>query len=308
MFFINAFKGNNKFLTYLLGTILIIIITQIIGILPPLITLLVQAINNGNVDLNIISNISNATSSQNLNLLLMLFPFVLGFITYFIIIKYLHHKKIKDVITERPKFDIKRFIISFSVWGGLTLISLFFSVSSNNSSLVWNFQPQEFFVLLAIGLLILPMQTSFEEFLFRSYFMQGFAVTTKTRWAPLLVTSIVFGLLHSANPEVQEFGFLTAMPTYIIMGLVLGLTVVMDGGLEIALGLHYANNLFSSLLYTSDTSTLQTPALFLDTKPEMSPFESVGILIYSIIFILICKRIFKWKDWGKIFRKIEIDE
>lgn len=308
MFFKNAFKGNNKFLTYLLGTLVIIFITQIIGILTPLLTLLIQAINNGSVDLNIISNISHPTSSQNLNLLLMLIPFILGFIAYFIVIKYLHHKKIKDVITERPKFDIKRFLISFSIWGALTMISLLLEIFSKDSSLVWNFKPQEFFVLLAIGLFILPMQTSFEEFLFRSYYMQGFAVTTKTKWAPLLVTSVVFGLLHSANPEVKEFGFLTAMPTYIIMGLVLGLTVVMDGGLEIALGLHFSNNLISSLLYTSDTSTLQTPALFIDTNPEMSPYSSIGVLIYSIIFILICKRIFKWKDWGKIFRKIELKE
>jgi membrane protease YdiL (CAAX protease family) len=48
--------------------------------------------------------------------------------------------------------------------------------------------------------------------------MQGFAAMVKNRWFPLIMTSILFGLMHSFNPEVKEFGFFTMMPQYIAFG------------------------------------------------------------------------------------------
>ena len=77
---------------------------------------------------------------------------------------------------------------------------------------------------------------------------------------PLLVTSVLFGLMHAANPEVEKMGFII-MLYYIGTGLFLGILTLMDEGLELALGFHAANNLIGALLLTSDWSALQTNSL-----------------------------------------------
>jgi len=53
--------------------------------------------------------------------------------------------------------------------------------------------------------------------------MQDFAALVKNRWFPIIMTSILFGLMHAFNPEVKEFGFLTMMPQYVSLELYLAL-------------------------------------------------------------------------------------
>ena len=121
---------------------------------------------------------------------------------------------------------------------------------------------------------------------------------------PLLLTSVAFGLLHIVNPEVKEFGIAIMLPQYVILGLLLAITVIMDEGLEIAIGIHASNNILLALLITHESSTLQTEALFkvniLD--PVYSLFE---IIIFTVIFIVIMSYKYKWGSFKKLFVKIE---
>jgi len=305
MYLQQAFRGNNKFSYYLLGIILLFIATQIIGGIPLVIAIGINNILNPDIVPTILNSFG---LNQNLGLALMLFPFVVGCFTIYYIIKKIHNKKFKDVLTTRTKFDFKRAGIGALIWAGILFISSIPIFLNTDQSIVFQFDPIPFFVLLVICVLILPFQTSFEELVFRGYFMQGLAVATKNRWFPLLITSITFGLMHAANPEVAKFGFWMAMPSYIIMGLVMGLVAVMDNGLEISLGMHFSNNFISAIFFTSTASALQTPALFKDTDPSMSSADNISMVITSIVFLLICSKVFKWKDWGKIFRKIEVPQ
>ena len=76
-----------------------------------------------------------------------------------------------------------------------------------------------------------------------------------------MITSILFGVFHSANPEVSEMGY-SLMVFYIGTGLLLGIMTLMDDGIELALGFHFGNNLLAATLVTSDWSALQTDAAF----------------------------------------------
>jgi len=306
MYLQQAFRGNNKFSRYFITTIILILSTQILGALPALAAMLYGVMSGGTVNPNNPSDFASLGIDQNLGLALMLIPFAVGFFALLICIRKLHSKKVMDVITTRPKFDFSRAAKGGILWGAFIIISALPSILADDGSVTFNFDPIPFFTLCIVCLLLLPLQTSFEELLFRGYYMQGFAVTTNTRWAPLLVTSIAFGLLHSMNPEVKEFGFWMAMPSYVFMGLIMGIVAVMDNGLEIALGMHFSNNFISALLFTSPVSALQTPALFTDNDPSMSYSDNIIMLITGIAFILLCSKIFKWKDWNKIFKPVVV--
>ena len=148
-------------------------------------------------------------------------------------------------------------------------------------------------------------QTSFEELLFRGYLMQWSALLFKYRWVAVVITGVLFGILHGANPEVEEFGMWVALPQYILMGLILGFVAVKDDGMELSLGLHMANNIIAAITITSDSSTLQTHALFKDLHPTASHFDTLTMLVAGVIFIWICNR--KYHFWGKIclWKKIQ---
>jgi len=59
-----------------------------------------------------------------------------------------------------------------------------------------------------------------------------------------------------------------------------------------------ANNIIAAITITSDSSTLQTHALFKDLHPTASHFDTLTMLVAGVIFIWICNRKyhFWWKD------------
>ena len=99
------------------------------------------------------------------------------------------------------------------------------------------------------------------------------------------MTSVLFGLMHSLNPEVKEFGFLTMMPQYILFGLIFGIITIMDDGIEAAMGAHAANNIFLCIMVTNKASALQTPALY--EQINIYPWtEFAGLFFTGIVFII----------------------
>jgi hypothetical protein len=125
--------------------------------------------------------------------------------------------------------------------------------------------------------------------------MQGFGILVKNRWFPLVMTALLFGLMHSFNPEVKDFGFLAMMPQYILFGLIFGILTILDDGIEAAMGAHAANNIFLCIMVTHKSSALQTAALY-EQQNVLPWIELAALLITGVIFLLVLKRLFGWND------------
>ena len=137
--------------------------------------------------------------------------------------------------------------------------------------------------------------------------MQGFAALIRNRWFPVIMTSILFGLMHALNPEVKEFGFFTMMPQYIVFGLIFGIVTILDDGIEASMGAHAANNIFLVIMVTHKSSAIKTPALY--EQINVFPWiEFTGLVISGIIFILILKVLFGWKKMAVIGEDIPFDK
>ncbi len=129
----------------------------------------------------------------------------------------------------------------------------------------------------------------------------------RRKWVPLLLTSLIFGLLHIANPEVEKLGY-SIMVYYIGTGLFLGIITLMDEGMELALGFHAANNLFTALLVTADWTVFQTHSILKDVSDPKLEFIDLVLPVFIIfpILIFIFARVYKWDNWrDKLFGKIE---
>lgn len=118
---------------------------------------------------------------------------------------------------------------------------------------------------------------------------------------PLLLTSVFFGLLHASNPEAQAHGYLIMMPYYILFGAFLGVLTLLDEGAELAMGIHFANNFFSSLLICSKNSVLQTDSIFY-TSVENPGAELISWAIMAFICFFIFYKTYKLNRWKLLIR------
>ncbi|MGJ5641061.1 CPBP family intramembrane glutamic endopeptidase [Formosa sp. S-31] len=308
MYISQAFKGLHDWWRYIVGVIIAIAGVVVFSI-PHVIAISIKTLQGG-VDASKMEDVNYIMTlfDSNLNLIFILLPFLGGLILLFIAVKFLHKLPILQLTTTRDRIDWKRIGFSFFFWGlissGMILIDYF--ISPENYLL--NFQFGKFIILAVIAIILVPIQTSFEEYMFRGYLMQGIGVITRNKWFPLLLTSVVFGGLHIANPEVEKLGYVI-MIYYIGTGLFLGILTLMDEGMELALGFHAANNLFTALLVTADWTAFQTYSVFKDiSDPSSAELTDIFIPVFIIfpILLFIFSKKYKWTNWkekltGKVY-------
>ncbi|PPK94984.1 hypothetical protein LY01_01737 [Nonlabens xylanidelens] len=243
---------------------------------------------------------------KNIFLVINLLVFVVGLLVIFFWVKFVHQQSLTNFTTSRKKIDWKRIFTMFFLWGTYSTITILLAVYVAPDNFELQFNWTKFLPLLIISLLMFPFQTSFEEYLFRGQLLQGLGIVTKSRAVSWIVTSILFGVMHAANPEVEKLGPII-MIFYIGTGLVLGAMTLLDEGLELALGFHAANNILAALLMTSTWTAIQTDSVYLDTSvvPEFGIMDTLPIFIGYPILLIILGKIYKWKDWKeKLFGRV----
>ena len=229
----------------------------------------------------------------------MLLTFIGGFVALLVVIKFLHHQSFIQLTTSRDKIDWGRFFFGFGIIAFLTITTTAFDFYSNPENYLIQFEWKSFSIMFLIAIVLIPLQTSFEEYFFRGYLMQSIGLLAKNKWVPLVVTSLVFGLLHISNPEIGELGYIILV-IYIGTGFFLGIITLMDDGLELALGFHAANNLFTALLVTADWTAFQTHSIFKDmsdpTEAVLSDVLAPVLIIFPILLFIFAK-VYKWNNW-----------
>ncbi|QSS97221.1 CPBP family intramembrane glutamic endopeptidase [Psychroflexus sp. ALD_RP9] len=212
-------------------------------------------------------------------------------------VKHVHKQSLISLTTSRPKIDWSRVGFSFAVISLLILGATLYDYNSNPSNYVIIFEPVRFFTLLVIAIILIPLQTSFEEYLFRGYLLQGVGSFFKSRLLALMLTSILFGVMHIANPEINKIGYVLLV-SYIGTGFFLGIITLMDEGLELALGFHAANNLVTVLLVTSDWTAFQTNSIlrYVGEPNQILDIFIPVLVIYPLIIIVFSKK-YKWSNW-----------
>ena len=285
----------------------VLLASNTIGAIPLVVAMFIKSASDPDV-INRLSTNPNDLGAlglgQDFGFFAMLFPFFIGLLAFVLLIRPLNGRDMKSVINGAGRLRWNRFLISALVYGILSAAYFFIYLKADPSNFRLNNTSSTLIPLILISLLCIPFQAAFEEVVFRGYMMQGFAVLARNRWMPLIMTSLLFGLMHSFNPEVEEFGFLTMMPQYVLFGLIFGIITILDDGIEAAIGAHAANNAFLCIMVTNRASALQTSAVYeqLNIYPWI---EFAGLLVTGIVFILILKKVFGWGSFSIVAGKVE---
>lgn len=227
----------------------------------------------------------------------VLLPFTLLFGGLLVYLRYAHQRPILSIFSAATHFRWQRFF-SF----GALLVVLFFLFAlaevlllGQIKELTWNFNAENFFPLLLVALLMVPLQAAAEELIFRVYALQGLYLRTKSAWASILISALLFAFMHISNPEISVMGY-GLLFYYLMAGIFLALISVQDDGLELALAFHIFNNLFGVLVVSSSWQVFHTEALFLDQRPPGSLLLHLGsgLFIFAGLYFVLAKK-FNWK-------------
>ena len=299
MSFIDKAKdGNNSFSSYILGIALIISVY----LLGSYFLILDLQWNFGIESFDGISQkeiVRILGNNRFLAWLIVPFLFVALFLVFHT--KFVHKRTVLSIFSGRNNFDWKRVLFSFSLLFSVLSLFLFIQYLSSDS-LIFQFDLQKFIPLFFIAIFLLPIQTSCEELLFRSYILQGIKMRTKKNSIAVLISGIMFGAIHIGNPEIAKIGY-HIIVYYMLVGVFLALISLFDNGIELALGYHAANNVFAALMITNNWQAFQTDAVFMDiSDPGMGLDTIFGILfILPLVFFIFYKK-YKWHSLKEMWQ------
>jgi len=375
MFILEGFKGKREWWRYVL-VILIVFVGYNIGTIPMLMALWRSVANNPQLEQGDVQKFFENPDfglfgiDSNLGLVLMLLMFVSALAVFYFIFRPVHGRQFKTVIRTEGSLDWGRIFFGFGLWLSFSLVFEVIGYFLAPDNYTFSLELKRFLPLVLICMLILPIQTSFEELFFRGYLMQAigtarfskvlmvvgsciitylaykiigldflpssnnpnhaslariaaqigyvllFAVLVwgsnnmfdreQSKSAPynyklvaLVLTSILFGLIHSANPEIEKFGYGIMQVYYVSAGLFLGIMTLMDNRMELALGVHAATNFTGAVFVGYEGGAIQTYSLLKTT--DLDPYLMTGgFFMLATLFLFIAKKKYGWGSFAQL--------
>jgi membrane protease YdiL (CAAX protease family) len=293
MNFIDYWNKGNFEAKRVLTTLMLIVLVYLVSSSFLFLDLYLNFPNSDLVDQSSIKDLSLLMGKNRLFLWMML-PFSFIFVTLLICLTKIHQLPFLKIFTSRDKFDWKRFFVSFSLWS-LMVVAVTALELMLNADFEIIFNAQKFMTLFFLSIILLPIQTSAEELIFRGYVLQGVNKRTGNAILSVIISGLMFGMMHISNPEIAKMGY-HILIYYVAVGIVLGFIVYFDSGLELTLGFHAANNLITALLITSDWQAFQTDAIIKDNNPPGNGFMGIFFaFIMLCLFFFILKKKYSWK-------------
>jgi membrane protease YdiL (CAAX protease family) len=174
---------------------------------------------------------------------------------------------------------------------------------------------QSFGTGLLLSLVLFFCVGIYEEMLSRGYQLRNMAEGMRGKYlnprtallAAYVISSILFGILHAANPNASFISTLYLMTA----GLLLGLGFVLTGDLAIPIGLHMAWNFFQGSVFGFPVSGMTIGASFIAIKQSGPEIITGGVfgpeagLIGLFAIALGSFLIIQWLRWTRGAARIE---
>jgi uncharacterized protein len=205
-------------------------------------------------------------------------PFIFFFGAILLAVRLVHQRPMLSLLSGDNTLNGRRFLTGFGVWFLLQAVLLGLAYWQAPSEVVWTFVWWKW------------VQIAAEELLCRAYLMQGLSLVTRNRWLLMGLPSLLFAVAHFGNPEMARDKVWMALQ-YWSLGVFLAALTLRDNRLELALGIHAAQNFFVLLFANTADSVLPTPSMFTLSEPDN---PKLGLLVF-----LIQAAIFSWILFGR---------
>jgi len=291
-----ARQGKTDWWRFILAFILILFLWQILGALPS-VFLLIWVLGDGNPQTSISPSGQFMGVKPIIGFAVPMLASVFFLFGIFLVIRLIHQRPFRTLITPARGIAWGRFFQGFIVWFILSgLISLVEATLYPNRY-VWTLDLRQYIPFAFLALVLIPIQTSAEELFFRAYILQAAGLHLRNIWVLSTISGFLFMVPHFLNPEARVNYILMGF-YYFFIGGVMAYITLRDGRLELALGLHAANNFFSALVANYTMTVMPTPSLF--TVNTLDVVYSVSAAVIGLIgFVLIFIRTFRHELRGE---------
>ncbi|MBW4470521.1 MAG: CPBP family intramembrane metalloprotease [Stenomitos rutilans HA7619-LM2] len=220
------------------------------------------------------------------------FPFFLAGII--LAVSLVHRRPLRTLITAREKISWRRIGHGFVAWFvPFCLIGVLGEYLFYPDTFSFNSNLTPFVIFVPLALVVTAIQTTTEELFFRGYIVQGASLIWSNRIFLAIVAAVIFTLPHLLNPEAIAGGWLTIFFTYFLVpGLLWSVVSLIDGTTELAIGVHFANNIGGVLLFNITGSALPSPALFTISEYHAT-YGALSVLVAIPVFLAIAYKVFK---------------
>ncbi|AQS46153.1 CPBP family intramembrane metalloprotease [Bacillus velezensis] len=211
-----------------------------------------------------------------------------------IAVRFIMKRRFLSIITPNQSLNWKRIFFGFGTYVVLMFVAglIDFLIHPDRFTLQ-EFHASRFLLLLAAAVLLVPIQTSAEEFLFRGFLLQFAGKLTANAVVLTVIIGGLFGALHFGNPEMDN-GALWAGIGYVTIGMIWTFITVKTGSLEMSLGGHAANNMFLFIFLTEDHSVYGgIPSVFTTAAGGYEIYDCISTLVINIIFAWLAFRFVK---------------
>jgi membrane protease YdiL (CAAX protease family) len=140
-----------------------------------------------------------------------------------------------------------------------------------------------FWVFLIVILLTSPIQAAAEELFFRGYLMQALGSLVRQPWFGVIVSSVVFALLHGTQN-------LPLFVNRLAFGLLAAILVWRTGGLEAGIAAHVINNVFAYVI-AGLTTSIATLRATREIDWINAAFDVGGFAIFAVLAYLLARRL-----------------
>ncbi len=290
-------QGRNKWWHWVIGIFTVVMAWQVIGTMPLYFFCISTRLFSIYGFQCAPSQLIVRGPSHVPGFILTMFPFIIGTITLAIVVRWFHNKSFATLLTGRKRFDLSRTLFAMAVVGTMSAISLalelFANVApENEGELIHNRISYDWAALAFFAFTLVPVQAGLEEVFFRGYLLQGMSLVSRSKIFLLFSTTTIFTAVHLANPEPWEYGVLPYLFSVFALGTFMGLITILDDGLELAIGFHTANNLWSFLVVGLEKSAIPTPALFILKIDDLNIGHAIAPILIQLFVIFIA---FAWR-------------
>lgn len=222
--------------------------------------------------------------------MLMLLTFPAALVGLYLGWKIVHKLPLTALHTSFKQFRWTRAVQAFLImWIVIGVYGLLMSGFSDTPP-EFVFDASRFLPYAILSLLLLPIQSATEEIVVRGYMNKGLIHWFGNKWVAFALTSGLFMALHLANPEAQAGAAAGNLPIvmsgYFFFGFAACLMVLIDDGLESAIGVHAGNNTFAAIFVNYENSVLPTPSIW-QVKAEPTGDAISTIIVLCVVLGLL---------------------
>ncbi|QHM86938.1 hypothetical protein DXY21_00978 [Bacillus velezensis] len=288
--FVRPAEGRNSVSRYLLSLLLIVGLFFFGSILTVFYMFLTSAFNP-----SLTINWDEAALSDPLaDIYLQHIVYFIAIPGIWIAVRFIMKRRFLSIITPNQSLNWKRIFFGFGTYVVLMFVAglIDFLIHPDRFTLQ-EFHTSRFLLLLAAAVLLVPIQTSAEEFLFRGLLLQFAGKLTANAVVLTIIIGGLFGALHFGNPEMEN-GALWAGIGYVTISMIWTFITVKTGSLEMSLGGHAANNMFLFIFLTEDHSVYGgIPSIFTTAAGGYEIYDCISTLVINIIFAWLAFRFVK---------------